>query len=96
MMPVVQRNLNEPRAIVVTPHRMRVGTPIIEIAGQKNMFAVRRIANEVDRLGHVLCRITFMWNQVDVSGVVHLQQLVSQFSSIQNPHGFFARVKQPK
>jgi len=54
VMAVIERNLDEPRAIRLAFHRMRGRIPIVEIAHQMDVFGLRGDTNKVDRLGHFL------------------------------------------
>ncbi len=54
MMPVIQRDLEEPGAIRLAFHRVCRRVPIIEIAGQKDLLGSRCIAHKIDRLRHLL------------------------------------------
>ena len=56
--PVIQLHLDQPCAVGLALHRMRVGMPVIEITNQRNGLRVRRQANEVDRLHHFFRGIT--------------------------------------
>ena len=58
VMPMIQRNLNKPGAIRLAMHGMGRQIPIIEIAGEMDLFSFRGHADKVDRLDHFLGGIT--------------------------------------
>ena len=61
MMPVRERHLDSPSAVVLPLHRMRALIPIVEIAHQENFPGVGSHAKEVHRLGHFLGGVTVQW-----------------------------------
>lgn len=58
VMPVGERNLDQPCAIRLTLHGMRTWIPIIEVSHQEDLRCVGSHANEVYGLGHVLSGIS--------------------------------------
>ena len=54
VVPMIQLDLNEPSAVRLALHGMGRQIPIIEIAGEMDLFGARGHADEVDGLGHFL------------------------------------------
>lgn len=52
VMPVIQRDLDEPRTVGLPFHRVGLRIPVIEIADQIDLSRRGRVADEIDRLGH--------------------------------------------
>ena len=57
MMTVTQLDLDEPGAIRLALHGVSRRIPIIEIAGEMDLSCSGSYADEVDRLGHLLCGV---------------------------------------
>lgn len=51
MMPVMERNLNEPGAIGLPFHREGGRVPVVEIADEVDLSGRGRVADEIDRFG---------------------------------------------
>jgi len=54
VMPVVQRNLQQPCAVGLSFHRVGFGIPVIEVANEADARCARGHADEVNGLGHFL------------------------------------------
>lgn len=54
---VVQGDLDKPRTIRLTPHRMRAGLPTVKLADHGHLAGFRGKAEKIDRLGHPLRRV---------------------------------------